>query len=88
MGPTRTCIICRTKNDKGDLIRLVSDKDGNVIYDKNQKINTRAIYFCKNKECLKKCENILLKNKFKCKINLDKSKLLEVIKKVDYELGE
>ena len=50
MGPTRTCIICRTKNDKGDLIRLVSDKDGNVIYDKNQKINTRAIYFCKNKD--------------------------------------
>ena len=32
--PQRTCIGCKEKKDKKDLIRIVKDKDGNITLDR------------------------------------------------------
>ena len=55
---TRTCIGCKKKDNKYNLIRI-SLKDNKAIYDLNQRAGGRGIYLCKNEECLKK----VLKNK-------------------------
>jgi predicted RNA-binding protein YlxR (DUF448 family) len=88
MVSTRTCVICRKKNNKQKMIRIVCDENGNAIYDKNQKENSRGIYFCKDKQCIGKLEKIILKNKFKNKINVDKESLINMLNKIGYELGE
>ena len=46
--PTRSCIMCRRKNEKEDLIRI-ANLDGKVVIDKLQKVNSRGVYFCNNK---------------------------------------
>lgn len=35
--PQRTCIGCKEKKDKKDLIRIVKDKDGNITLDRTGK---------------------------------------------------
>ena len=49
----RTCIACRKKDNKYNFIRIVSE-NGNAKIDKSGKENTRGIYICNNKECMKK----------------------------------
>lgn len=60
---TRTCIGCRQKNNKHDLIRLVN-VNKEIIIDHKQKEQGRGFYICKNEKCLKRA----MKNK-KLKIN-------------------
>lgn len=50
---TRTCIVCRNKDNKNNLIRIAVSEEG-VIIDIEQKIQGRGYYICKNEECLKK----------------------------------
>ena len=47
--PQRTCIGCKEKKDKKDLIRIVKDKDGNITLDRS-----RGAYICDNIQCLEK----------------------------------
>jgi len=78
----RTCIACRTKKSKDELIRIVA-KDGIPVIDEIQKENTRGIYICNDKNCI----NRLLKAKdlSKCiKINTNTENLKELLK----NLGE
>ena len=42
--PQRTCIGCKEKKDKKDLIRIVKDKDGNITLDRTGKANGRGAY--------------------------------------------
>lgn len=88
MKPIRTCIVCREKNSKDNLLRIVSDYNGNAIYDKNQNINSRGIYICKCKKCIDKAFNLLDKKKFNAKISVNNSSLVNVLKYVESELGE
>lgn len=52
--PQRTCIGCKTKKDKKDLVRIVKDKDGNIFIDKTGKANGRGAYICDDITCLEK----------------------------------
>ena len=82
MKNIRTCIACRTKKDKCDLIRIVA-KENIATVDETGKANTRGIYICNEKTCINK----LLKAKdiTKClKINVT----LESIKELLRNLGE
>ncbi len=72
---TRTCIACRKKANKSELIRIVA-KDNRAIIDVNQKENSRGIYVCDNKECIKK----LLKMKNISKVIKNKIKAESLIK--------
>lgn len=84
----RSCIVCRQRANKSELYRIVSNENNNAILDKEQKINSRGIYICKNKKCIDNCLKMIEKNKLKLKISVDKISLISVIKDVEEELGE
>ncbi len=44
--PYRTCIVCRSKRPKGDLLRLVLDQDLRVVPDCRQCLPGRGAYVC------------------------------------------
>lgn len=52
--PFRMCVACREMHPKNELIRIVKDRQsGEIIFDEQQKLQTRGIYLCKNEECVK-----------------------------------
>lgn len=88
MKPIRMCTICRKRQEKENYIRIVCDENNNTIYDKNQKINARAIYICKDKICINKAFDMINKNKLSVKIPVNKDSLINTLKNVENELGE
>ncbi len=67
--PQRTCICCRKKFAKEQVLRIVK-YNGQFLIDENQKHDGRGAYFCGSEECQKK----LLKSRgldraFKEKVN-------------------
>lgn len=68
--PQRTCMGCNEKKNKLELIRIVKNKDNDIIVDKTGKAEGRGAYICKNEKCL----NNVIKSKrlekvLECKIN-------------------
>jgi len=49
--PQRTCVACRQKRDKKDLIRLVRTNDGVVEVDTSARKPGRGAYLCPRKSC-------------------------------------
>lgn len=49
--PQRTCIVCRQKQDKRSLVRLVRTPEGPVLVDHSGKQNGRGAYLCQNPTC-------------------------------------
>ncbi len=58
---TRTCIACRAKKQKNELIRMVA-RNSEIIKDEEQKLEGRGAYICNNSKCL---EIATKSNKFK-----------------------
>lgn len=56
--PTRTCVACRNKQEKNNLIRI-THFDNNLIIDQKKAYPNRAIYVCKDENCI----SLLRKNK-------------------------
>ncbi len=58
---TRTCIGCRSKKQKENLIRIVKNKENKIIVDLQQNLEGRGAYICKNITCFEKMQkrNIL-----------------------------
>ena len=50
--PLRMCVICRTKADKRDFIRIVLNKDETVTFDPTGKVSGRGAYLCRNEKCI------------------------------------
>ena len=48
--PQRSCVICRAKQDKRELTRLVF-ADGKLRIDGTGKMNGRGAYLCGKREC-------------------------------------
>ena len=69
MTPLRTCIVCRTKGEKDNFIKIVKNKDGTVAIEKDKKLEGRGAYLCKSEECAKKCQKTKALNRvFKTEI--------------------
>ena len=49
--PIRSCIACRKKVDKRQLVRLVRSQDGSVLVDSSHKKMGRGAYICNNSSC-------------------------------------
>jgi predicted RNA-binding protein YlxR (DUF448 family) len=81
--PQRTCVICHSKFDKRDLLRIVSDKSGEIFFDPTGKANGRGAYICRSEQCM---EQFLTKNylerAFKRKIES------EVVESIRRQLAE
>ena len=50
---TRMCTVCRERNLKSELIKIVVE-DNNLKIDETQKQKTRSMYICKSNECIEK----------------------------------
>ena len=50
----RRCMACNTAKNKYELIRIVKTPNGEILIDKDGKIDGRGAYICKNIECLEK----------------------------------
>ncbi|MDA0232312.1 MAG: YlxR family protein [Chloroflexi bacterium] len=44
--PMRTCVVCKEKRPKRDLLRVVRTTDGEVVVDATGKVNGRGGYVC------------------------------------------
>lgn len=49
--PQRTCIVCRQKQDKRSLVRLVQVPEGSLVVDYSGKQNGRGAYLCHQPAC-------------------------------------
>lgn len=68
--PQRTCVGCNTQKNKGDLIRIVINKEGDIFIDKTGRANGRGAYICNNPECLEKViKSKRLERSFETKIS-------------------
>lgn len=52
--PQRTCMGCNNKKDKKELLRIVKNKQGQIIIDKTGKQEGRGAYICNDIKCLEK----------------------------------
>ena len=50
--PQRTCVVCKAKRDKKDLLRVVLTPDGEICYDPTGRAAGRGAYLCRNEECI------------------------------------
>ena len=68
--PQRTCISCREKKNKNELIRIVCNKENNINVDINGKMEGRGAYICNKIDCLENAiKKQLLEKALKTKIN-------------------
>ncbi len=61
--PERMCVSCRQRKPKNQLIRIVKNNDIAKI-DQNKKETSRAIYVCKDIQCIEKLKRNKALNKF------------------------
>lgn len=50
----RTCIGCRVRKPKGELVRYILDPSGQVVEDTDKTLPGRGAYLCGSTECLQK----------------------------------
>ncbi len=75
MFPVRTCCVCKSKNEKNKLLKIVKNKNGKIELDLMQNKDGRGLYVCNKDEC---------KNKF-----LEKKHLSKVLRmKIEPDLYE
>ncbi|MFA0816460.1 MAG: RNase P modulator RnpM [Anaerofustis sp.] len=56
--PMRTCVMCKTKTDKRQLLRIVRTPEGNVEFDPTGKKNGRGAYLCTKEDCINSVRNV------------------------------
>jgi len=78
--PLRTCVVTKEQLPKKELIRIVRDKEFNVLVDETGKANGRGAYIKKDIEVLEKArKSKILEKKLECEI---KDNIYEEIKKI------
>lgn len=53
--PVRMCVACRKPFAKKDLIRIVTNKAGELFVDDTGKAAGRGAYVCKDPRCIERC---------------------------------
>ncbi len=56
--PMRTCVMCRQKREKRELVRIVRTPEGEIKFDPTGKANGRGCYVCTSEECLSSVKNV------------------------------
>ena len=46
--PTRTCIVCREKRQRTNLVRIVRTPEGDIVFDETGRMDGRGAYVCKD----------------------------------------
>lgn len=79
--PNRRCVSCKRVSEKKNLIRIVSVNE-KTLFDKNQKMNARGIYFC-NKNCMERFITLSKKSKNNTNLNCNIQDLKELVKTIN-----
>ena len=87
MQPKRCCITCRSRKNKNELFRIVSEQ-GKAVLDRNHNINSRGIYLCKDKKCINSAIRSIEKNRMNLKIKIENESILEVLRELGEEIWE
>jgi len=53
-SPERTCVVCRKKNEKNNLVRLCQKATGEYFFDKSKTYQSRGYYICKDSNCVER----------------------------------
>ncbi len=61
--PQRTCVICRKKRAKNNLLRFILLPSNKIIYDLKQNLPSRGYYCCDDNDCLTKLDRWRKKRK-------------------------
>ena len=77
--PERTCAACRNKAQKQNLIRVVKNKQNEILIDETHKMNGRGMYICANDDCINKAVKSRAINR-SFKTNVDDSIYEELVK--------
>lgn len=80
--PERTCVVTKEKTLKKDLLRVVRNKDGEVIVDLTGKANGRGAYLKKDLEVIKKAQQTKILDRI-LEINIPDiiyDQLIEIVK--------
>ena len=76
--PQRTCVVCREKKDKRDLLRIVNNAEEGVIIDLTGKKNGRGAYVCHSADCWIKVEkSTVLDSALRASVEPDKKMMLK-----------
>ncbi|MCI8964755.1 MAG: YlxR family protein [Clostridia bacterium] len=68
--PERRCVVCNTVRSKNELLRIVKNKENEILVDLTGKKSGRGAYICRSIECLEKLEKTGRLNKtFEMKID-------------------
>ena len=62
--PMRTCVVTNEKLPKKDLMRIVRNKDGEVMVDETGKMNGKGVYLKLLKEVVEKARKTKVLNKY------------------------
>ncbi len=54
--PERTCIVCRQKGGKDKFVKIVKNKNGEILIETDKKLDGRGAYVCKDVNCLLACK--------------------------------
>jgi hypothetical protein len=52
--PLRQCIACKSQKSKRELLRIVRNPDGVLLYDPKGKMSGRGAYLCVSSACLQR----------------------------------
>ena len=78
--PLRKCVVTKEMKPKGELIRVVRNKEGEVFVDPSGKMNGRGAYLSKELNVIEKAEkSFVLNETFKTKIDSSLFDELKVI---------
>lgn len=76
--PERKCMGCMNSFPKGELVRIVKNKEGEIFLDTTGKSAGRGAYICRKSDCLKKAIKAKrLEKSFECAIPEEIVKALE-----------
>ena len=82
----RTCVVCNEKLEKKALLRIVRDKDGNVMVDLSGKANGRGAYIKKDLQVLEQARKTkALEKHLECSITAEIYNEIEKVIKEELE---
>lgn len=87
MAPIRCCSLCKKRDEKKNLFRIVAD-NGSAVLDEKQNIHSRGMYICRDKKCIEKFIKAIDKSKFNLKISLSYDSLKKVLEMLLIRMGE
>lgn len=72
MTPLRMCMVCRKRQEKSALVRVVKTPEGRICPDPTGKLSGRGAYFCKDRTCLEQAgKRRTLERAFSCKVEAE-----------------